>query len=72
MMPEKNTIIIGHKNPDTDSICSALGYAALKKAAGEENVVAARAGNINPQTDFALHYFGKEPPIYLSDVYPLR
>lgn len=42
----------------------------MKKAAGEENVVAARAGNINPQTDFALHYFGKEPPIYLSDVYP--
>lgn len=69
-MPDKTTIIIGHKNPDTDSICSALGYAALKKAVGEENVMAARAGNINPQTDFVLNYFETPPPIYLSDVYP--
>lgn len=69
-MKDKSTIIIGHKNPDTDSICSALGYAALKNALGEKGVVAARAGNINPQTDFVLRYFGKEPPVYLSDVYP--
>lgn len=67
---ENSTIIIGHKNPDTDSICSALGYEALKRALGEEGVMAARAGNINPQTDFVLRYFEKEPPIYLSDVYP--
>lgn len=69
-MSEKSTIIIGHKNPDTDSICSALGYATLKQALGEEGVIAARAGNLNPQTDFVLRYFGKEPPVYLSDVYP--
>ncbi len=66
---DKKTIIIGHKNPDTDSICSALGYEALKKTLGE-NVMAARAGNINPQTDFVLRYFGKEPPAYIADVYP--
>jgi len=67
---EKSTIIIGHKNPDTDSICSALGYEALKKTLGEEGVIAARAGNINPQTDFVLRYFGIDPPVYLSDVFP--
>ncbi|MEK7713724.1 MAG: DHH family phosphoesterase, partial [Deltaproteobacteria bacterium] len=69
-MSENSTIIIGHKNPDTDSICSALGYEALKRALGEDGVMAARAGNINPQTDFVLRYFSKEPPVYLSDVYP--
>lgn len=69
-MSEKSTIIIGHKNPDTDSICSAIGYEALKKALGDGGVIAARAGNINPQTDFVLRYFEKEPPVYLSDVYP--
>jgi manganese-dependent inorganic pyrophosphatase len=67
---EKSTIIIGHKNPDTDSICSAIGYAALKKALGEEGIIAARAGNINPQTAFVLRYFNQESPVYLSDVYP--
>jgi len=67
---ENSTIIIGHKNPDTDSICSALGYEALKMALGEDGVMAARAGNINPQTDFVLRYFSKDPPVYLSDVYP--
>src|SRR3990172_2463517 len=67
---ENSTIIIGHKNPDTDSICSALGYEALKKTLGEEGVIAARAGNINPQTDFVLRYFGIDPPVYLSDVFP--
>lgn len=67
---DRHTIIIGHKNPDTDSICSALGYEALKKAVGEEGISAARAGNLNPQTEFVLKYFGVEPPLYLSDVYP--
>lgn len=70
MLDSGSTIIIGHKNPDTDSICSALGYAALKKAMGEKGVIAARAGNINPQTEFVLRYFKQEPPVYLSDVHP--
>lgn len=70
MRLENSTIIIGHKNPDTDSICSALGYAALKKAMGEKGVIAARAGNINPQTEFVLNYFKQDAPVYLSDVYP--
>ncbi len=64
------TYVIGHKNPDTDSICSAIAYAWLKRAMGEENVVAARAGNINAQTEFVLDYFQQQPPKYLPDIYP--
>ncbi|HHL39546.1 MAG TPA: putative manganese-dependent inorganic diphosphatase [Deltaproteobacteria bacterium] len=63
------TYVIGHKNPDTDSIVSAIALAELKRATGMENVHAARAGDINPQTAFVLEYFGVEPPRYLTDVY---
>ena len=59
------TYVIGHKNPDTDSICSAISLAELKRAEGMENVVAARAGNVNPQTSFILDYFDIQPPKYL-------
>ena len=61
---------IGHRNPDTDSICSAISYAALKNALGENEVVAARAGQINAETKFVLEYFKAEPPTLLADVYP--
>lgn len=50
--------ITGHKNPDTDSICSAIGYAALKG----EGYQASRAGEINPETQFVLDYFGLNAP----------
>ncbi len=62
--------VIGHKNPDTDSICSAIGLAELKKALGMDNVFAARAGDLNPQTSFVLDYFKVPPPRYLPNVYP--
>lgn len=64
------TIVIGHKNPDMDSICSALGYARLKQLQGVPNVVAARAGNTNARIDFVLKKFGVEAPVFLSDVAP--
>jgi manganese-dependent inorganic pyrophosphatase len=70
MGKRKITYVIGHKNPDTDSICSAIGLAALKVAEGAENVVAARAGNLNPQTKFILKRLGVEPPVLLTDVRP--
>lgn len=57
------TFIIGHKNPDTDSICSALGYAALKG----EGYVAARAGEVNPETAFVLEHFGLKAPELLEN-----
>ena len=66
----KKTIIIGHKNPDTDSICSALAYSEFKKQSGEKGIIAGRAGNINPQTEFVLNYFKQEAPTFFSDLYP--
>lgn len=68
-MSEK-TIIIGHKNPDTDSICSALAYSEFKQQKGEKGIIAGRAGNINPQTEFVLDYFKQEAPTFFSDLYP--
>ncbi|MGI6205070.1 MAG: putative manganese-dependent inorganic diphosphatase [Anaerovoracaceae bacterium] len=54
--------VIGHKNPDTDSICSAIGYAAFKKALTGEDYKPARAGELNPETEFVLSHFGLEAP----------
>ena len=61
--------VIGHRNPDTDSICSAIGYAHLKQALGEW-AVPARAGKINSETRFVLEKFGVEIPLLIADLYP--
>lgn len=56
------TIVIGHRNPDTDSICSAIAYARLKtKVTGKEHIPG-RAGAISPETKYVLDYFGVEAP----------
>ncbi len=60
--------ILGHKNPDADSICSAMGYAAFKKAIGQDNYVAARCGNSNARIDKVLEKFGASLPEYVGDV----
>lgn len=67
-MSDQNIYVIGHRNPDTDSICAALTYARLKQLTGHTNVIAARAGDINVQTEFVLNTFGIEMPVYLPDV----
>lgn len=68
-MPEK-IYVIGHVNPDTDSIASAMGYAwCLRERDGLE-AVAARAGAVNPQTDWALKRLGLEAPLLLNDASP--
>lgn len=64
------TFVIGHKNPDADSICSALAYAAFKEARGEAGYVAARCGNSNARIDAILARFHTPLPLYLSDVWP--
>lgn len=69
MKSTKPIYTIGHRNPDTDSICSAIGYAHLKQAMGE-NVVPARCGKVNPETKYALEYFKVEQPLLLTDIYP--
>ena len=65
----KPIYVIGHRNPDTDSICSAISYAHLKQAMGV-NAVAARCGKINNETKYALEYFKVEQPHLLADLYP--
>lgn len=64
------TFVIGHKNPDADSICSAIAYAAFKEARGETGYVAARCGNSNARIDAILERFHTPLPLYLSDVSP--
>ncbi len=64
------TYIIGHKNPDTDSICAAISYKRFKQLQGESQVTAARAGSLNPQTEFVLNKFGVPAPVFLSNVIP--
>jgi manganese-dependent inorganic pyrophosphatase len=61
------TLIFGHKNPDTDSICSALVYADLKTKRGER-VEAVRLGNINGETQFVLNHFHMQPPRLVNQV----
>jgi manganese-dependent inorganic pyrophosphatase len=62
--------IIGHVNPDTDSIAAALGYAWLLKERDGLETIAARAGAINPQTTWTLKRLGLEPPFLLTDASP--
>ena len=64
------TYVIGHVNPDTDSIASATGYAWLLRERDGEEVIAARAGAINPQTTWILKHLGLEPPTLLTDASP--
>ncbi|MFA5853055.1 MAG: inorganic diphosphatase, partial [Spirochaetales bacterium] len=67
---EKITYVIGHKNPDTDSVVAASAYAALKRALGFPEAVAARAGAVNPQTEYIFHRFGVPLPEFLPDLVP--
>ena len=63
--------IIGHQNPDTDSICSALAYAWLKNRGSLTGLYEARrAGHVNRETRFVLQHFGVEPPRLCTDVSP--
>ncbi|MEO2238837.1 putative manganese-dependent inorganic diphosphatase [Dorea sp. YH-dor226] len=60
--------VVGHKNPDTDSICSAIAYAHLKKEVTGNDYVAKRAGQINEETHYVLHRFGVKAPGLLTNV----
>ena len=64
------TYVIGHVNPDTDSVASAIGYAWLLKERDGKNAVAARAGFSNQQTNWVLERLGIEPPMIPTDVSP--
>ena len=63
----KTTYVIGHKKPDTDTVCSAISYSYLKNKLGwktEPRVL----GNINKETEYALKYFNVKEPAYVNDV----
>src|SRR5438046_9735714 len=63
-------MVIGHKNPDTDSICSAIAYAHFKQQAMGVSATPYRAGNPNLQTSFVLSHFGVQQPELVTTVYP--
>ena len=62
--------VVGHVNPDTDAIASAMGYAWLLQDQMQETVQAARAGQLNPQTTWVLQRLGLDPPQLLADASP--
>ncbi|MCR5609060.1 MAG: putative manganese-dependent inorganic diphosphatase [Lachnospiraceae bacterium] len=64
----QNVYVIGHINPDTDAICSAITYANLKNKIHGGGYKARRAGQLNSETRFVLEKFGVNAPVYLSDV----
>lgn len=69
-MREDKIYVVGHRNPDTDSVCSAIAYAEMRSFTGSSEVIAAVAGDINQQTAFALEYFNTNPPQLLTDITP--
>src|SRR5438093_12794508 len=69
-MSSTELLVIGHRNPDTDAICSAIGYAEFKRRTGSPHALAARCGNTNDRIDFVLQSFGAQPPRFVADVAP--
>lgn len=69
MKNQEKIFVIGHKNPDTDSICSAIAYADIKnRTTQDKRFIAKRAGQINEETQYVLNRFEVQPPGYLSNI----
>lgn len=69
MKNQEKIFVIGHKNPDTDSICSAIAYADIKNRSSQDRkYIAKRAGQINEETQYVLNRFGVQPPGYLGNI----
>lgn len=68
MNDNEKIIVTGHRNPDTDSICSAICYAKLKKLQGFDNYEPCHPDSINPETQFVLNYFGVDEPRQIDNV----
>lgn len=64
----KKTLVLGHRNPDTDSICSAICYAGFKHQLTGENYEPCRAGNVSPETQYVLDYFNLKAPRLVENV----
>ena len=69
MKRQDKIYIIGHKNPDTDSICSAIAYADIKNRTTQgKKYIPKRAGQLNEETEYVLNRFGVQPPGYVSNI----
>lgn len=69
MSEKRKVYIVGHRNPDTDSICSAIAYADIKNRENDGNhYVAARVGQVSPETNYVLERFGMQQPTYLNNI----
>ena len=69
MKKQEKIFVIGHKNPDTDSVCSAIAYCDIKNRTTQDSkYIAKRAGQINEETEYVLNRFGVQPPGYLSNI----
>ena len=69
MKKQERIFVIGHKNPDTDSICSAIAYADIKnRTTQSKRYIPKRAGQINEETRYVLNRFGVQPPAYLGNI----
>ena len=66
---DRKVYVVGHKNPDTDSICSAIAYAELKRRVTGKNYVAKRAGTVSEETLFVLNQFHVQEPALLQNVF---
>ena len=66
----KPVIVVGHKNPDTDSICSAICYASLKRKLTGNDYIPCRAGEVNNETQYVLQRFGVEAPQFIASLEP--
>jgi len=64
----RRVLVVGHKNPDTDSICSAIAYADLKNRLSEDEHIPKRAGDLTDETKYVLEKFHMEIPGYIQDV----
>lgn len=69
-MSDGELLVIGHRNPDTDAICSAIGYAEFKRRTGSPHAEAVRCGDTNDRIDFVLEHFGMAAPRFVADVSP--
>ena len=65
---DRSIYVIGHKNPDTDSIAAAIAYANLKCITTNKNYTAMRCGNVSSETQYVLDRFGFKPPKFIGDV----
>ena len=63
----KKILVFGHKNPDTDSICSAIAYSEYKNKSGVDTIPV-RLGEISKETEFVLNHFGKEAPKLIDNI----